>query len=130
MLSAESQTWTHFLPKLGDKSEFLGLGNVAMTGTVLALFMDENFLGKPTFPGFSNDFRLIFLVKITPQFILSTLKCNNMTPKARPYNPARSLRSESKHLLSEQCFRLKSFGGRAFSTCTPPHDFGIHRQSP
>jgi hypothetical protein len=34
-----------------------------------------------------------------------------------PYNPARSLRSESKLLLSEQSFRLKSFGGRAFSTC-------------
>jgi hypothetical protein len=35
-----------------------------------------------------------------------------------PYNPVRSLCSESKH-LSEQAFRLKSFGGRAFSTCTP-----------
>jgi hypothetical protein len=36
-----------------------------------------------------------------------------------PYNPACSLRSESKHLLSEQTFRHKSFGGRAFSTCAP-----------
>jgi hypothetical protein len=36
-----------------------------------------------------------------------------------PYNPARSLRSESKHLLFEQSFRLKSLGGRAFSTCAP-----------
>jgi hypothetical protein len=33
-----------------------------------------------------------------------------------PYNPARSLRSESKHLLSEQSFRL---GGRALSPSAP-----------
>jgi hypothetical protein len=38
----------------------------------------------------------------------------------RPYcSLARSICSESKHLLSEQSFRLKSFGGRAFSTCAP-----------
>jgi hypothetical protein len=48
-----------------------------------------------------------------------------------PYNPARSLRSESKHLLSEQSFRLKSFGGMSFSTCTAlRQDFGILCQFP
>jgi hypothetical protein len=48
--------------------------------------MDENFPGKPGFPGFYGDFRVVPNLKknkITyPQFILSTLKCNSMTPKA------------------------------------------------
>jgi hypothetical protein len=52
--------------------------------------MDENFPGKPRLSGFISDFRFsrvgvpqfFFSMKMTPQFILSTLKCNNMTPKA------------------------------------------------
>jgi hypothetical protein len=56
--------------------------------------MDENFPRKPGLPCLSSDCRVfqsgcspfqfiknIFLVKITPQFVLSTLKCK-MTPKA------------------------------------------------
>jgi hypothetical protein len=47
---------------------------------------DENFLGKPGFPGFSSDFQVFqsgyspFKFKFSendPQFVLSTLKCNN-----------------------------------------------------
>jgi hypothetical protein len=53
--------------------------------------MDENFPCKPRFPGFSSDFRIFpewvfkkifFFSEDDPQFILSTLKYNSMTPKA------------------------------------------------
>jgi hypothetical protein len=57
-------------------------------------FRDENFPVIPGNPGFSSDFRgfpewvfekekkiFFFLVKITPQFILSPLKCKSVNPK-------------------------------------------------
>ena len=37
----------------------------------------------------------------------------------KPYVPSRSLRSETGSLLVVPSFRLKTFGGRAFSTCAP-----------
>jgi hypothetical protein len=80
-----------------DVKNLVALNIESRAWNIIDSIRDENFPGIPGNLGFSSDFRVFsrvgvphlrkkkncfFLVKMTPQFIVSTLKCNSVTPKA------------------------------------------------